>query len=280
MDEKVPVATRRARSAVGLDLAMVALAMVSIALLAWEQYASLAPQSQRLLLFLDIAIVAVFWFEYAWRWSRSPGKWAFVRANWYELPGMIPILPGMERYGTIRLFRLLRILRILRLVGALRRFEPIERAMDRYVRRNKMGYVALLALGVVAVCATLAWLLEPQTFPTMGDALWWAIVTATTVGYGDFVPLTDAGRLIGVVLMLLGVGIIGTLAATLSSFLVERRFDEERKAAPGPPPAAAPPALPLPGLGLAAELERLARLRERGELSEPEFAEAKRRLLR
>lgn len=104
------------------------------------------------------------------------------------------------------------------------------------------------------------------------------VVTATTLGYGDFFPRTGAERAVGVVLMFLGVGLIGTFAATLSSFLVERRFEAEELPGEGAGAPLPGPAAPLPGYSVAAELERLARLRERGLLTEEEFAAAKRKL--
>jgi len=248
---------------------MVLLAVTSIVLLVLDsRLDTTAPQHRRILV-ADLVIVVIFWIEYLARLLAHEDRWRFVRANWYELPGMVPILPGMEAYGAVRLFRLLRILRVLRLVGALRRFERFEKALDRYVRRSKIGWIVLLAAIVVLCCAAGAWLIEPETFPTYGDALWWAIVTATTVGYGDFYPHSGGGRIVGVVLMLLGVGLIGTFAGTLSGFLVERRFAEA--STPGP--------LPVPGQQLAAELERLAILHERGKLSDAEYAAAKKRLL-
>lgn len=257
------------------DVAMLALAAVSIALLAVQEWAPPDPALDARLLQLDLAIVAVFWVEYAWRLAtarrRYPSRWEFVKAAWYDLPGMVPILPGMEGLAGVRALRLLRMLRVLRLVGALRRFERFDRGVQRYFLASKFGWVLLLALTVIAVCAAVVWVVEPETFPTFPDALWWGVVTATTVGYGDFVPRSGLGRSAGVALMFLGVGLIGTFAATLSSFLVERRV--EQRMAEGPAPA-----LPV-AFSIPAELERLARLHERGRLTDEEFARAKQRLL-
>lgn len=266
------MAAETAKARLWRDVAMVTLAVVSIAILVVQETQALTDAQDRLLLWLDLGVVTVFWVEYLWRlWvaprtGRYASRWDFVKASWYDLPGMVPILPGMEGLGGMRLLRLLRVLRILRLVGALRRFERFDRLLDRYFRESKLGFVLLLVLTVQLVCAAVVWVTEPWNFG--GDFLnawWWAIVTSTTVGYGDFFPREGMGRLAGVVLMFVGVALIGTLAATLSSFLVEARFQA--------PPAEGPAA------GLAAELERLEGLKARGALSEDEFAAAKRRLL-
>jgi voltage-gated potassium channel len=134
--------------------------------------------------------------------------------------------------GNAKFVLLIRLARIARLVmagtGARRLFARI-------------GRVAIVALGVVFIGAALAYRAEHATnpgFATYGDSLWWAIVTLTTVGYGDIVPKTTAGRVDGVIIMVTGVGVLGVLAGSLASFF---RLDgspdsaaDEQAAAPMP----------------------------------------------
>ena len=103
---------------------------------------------------------------------------------------------------------------------------------------------------------------------TGGDALWWAVVTITTVGYGDFYPVTTLGRLTGVSVMFAGVGIIGALASILASILVPPPKSDDDAA-----PAAAPSATPDPATTTAilAELTALrAEVRALREVRPPE----------
>jgi voltage-gated potassium channel len=123
-------------------------------------------------------------------------------APWFLIPGAQP--------GQFVV--LLRLARVARLVVA-------SRGSRRLFER--LGRVAALALGVVFVGSLVAYHAEHPTnpeFATFGDSLWWGIVTLTTVGYGDIVPKTTAGRWAGVLIMVTGVGVLGTLAASLSSF--------------------------------------------------------------
>ena len=154
-------------------------------------------------------------------------------APWFLFPG--------ARAGQFVV--LLRLARLARLVmasrGARRLFERI-------------GRVAAVAGGVTVVGSLVAYHAEHPTnpgFATIGDALWWGIVTLTTVGYGDSVPKTATGRWAAVVIMLTGVAVLGLLAGSLASFF---RLDNGQTAGDSPPdeslagesPAAEPAAAP------------------------------------
>jgi voltage-gated potassium channel len=86
---------------------------------------------------------------------------------------------------------------------------------------QRLGAVALVAVGVTILGAAVAYRAEHAAnpgFKTFGDALWWAVVTLTTVGYGDIVPETTAGRVDGVMIMIAGVAVLGLLAGSMASF--------------------------------------------------------------
>jgi voltage-gated potassium channel len=83
--------------------------------------------------------------------------------------------------------------------------------------------IVLIALVLVLIAGALQRVVEPQTFPTFGVAMWWAATTVTTVGYGDVVPHTAGGRIVAVCLMLVGLGLIPTLTSAVVAVLLSKR---------------------------------------------------------
>lgn len=100
------------------------------------------------------------------------------------------------------------------------------RARRAIARRRIFRYLtgALVVLSFAA--GVLAWLVARRDFETLGDALWWALVTLATVGYGDVVPESTWGRIIGSVVIVMGVTFLAMLTATVTSYLVSAEEDE------------------------------------------------------
>ncbi|HJQ93345.1 MAG TPA: ion transporter, partial [Candidatus Thermoplasmatota archaeon] len=220
------------------DWVLVGLLAGSVAIMFWYE-AARGPELRLALAYVDLALVGFFAIEWAWRVAHDerPARYA-LRHGW-ELLGMVPLLlpaPGFLRF--LRLFRLVRILRVFGRLG-----ESLG-TWERIAKQSQILQIGLIAGSVTIVGALLVWALErnvPDThIPDFKTAIWWAVVTVTTVGYGDVTPLSNTGRFVAAILMVTGIGTIGALASSVASVLITEKADAAGRGAAAP---LAPPAM-------------------------------------
>ena len=192
----------------------------------------------------DNVICVIFLADFAINLARSRPKrdYFITQRGWLDLLGSFPALVGFPATALLRLARLSRLVKIRRMLSGSNRRRLIRDVMQN--RGQYAGFITVLsAFLVISVSTLLVIQLESgapdATITTGGDALWWALVTITTVGYGDAYPVTSLGRVTAVFVMVAGVGIIGSLASILASLLVpQAEPDADRSEAP-PDPALA-----------------------------------------
>ncbi len=194
------------------ELPLMVLAFAMIPLLVGPLLWSLSPEEEAVFLTLDYFIWALFAVDMGIKVIIAPHRLAYLRKHWIEV--MVVIIP---------FFRPLRLLRIF-LFGS--------RAWVGMRRLVHVDFLLVYGIGLVIIAATVVASVEGgenasiQSFP---DALWWAVVTITTVGYGDMVPITVAGRAVAFILMLGGIAFFSGVTANLASFMV-RGEDSHKKA--------------------------------------------------
>jgi voltage-gated potassium channel len=180
-------------------------------------------------IFGDWMVWLIFLGDYLIGVAGTRERWDYSRRNWHKIVVIVlsfPLLPSL--FALTRLARLVRLVRLVRLTVVLAR---AIRGLGTVIGRQGLLYVLVVTVFLVLGSAAGLMLLEPATveagFP---DALWWAIVTATTVGYGDIAPTSLWGRVIGTLLMLTGIGLISTLAAAVTAHFVGQDEGSELKA--------------------------------------------------
>jgi voltage-gated potassium channel Kch len=106
----------------------------------------------------------------------------------------------------------------------------VERWYERLTLVRAVSTIVLVAIVLVLVAGLLERIVEPETFTSIGLAYWWAVTTVTTVGYGDIVPESPGGRVVGAMLMLTGLALIPTLTSVIVSTLLykTRKSEQER----------------------------------------------------
>ncbi len=155
-------------------------------------------------------------------------KRAALRAHWLDVAIVVvsfPIAPALLAFA--RLGRMLRLLRLIRLTALGSRALAAEKLLTS---RQGFRYVALATALLVVIAGFAISVADPESFSNPWLGIWWAITTVTTVGYGDIVPHSLAGRILAGALMLVGIGFLSMLTAAIaSSFVSEDQKEEERE---------------------------------------------------
>jgi voltage-gated potassium channel len=115
----------------------------------------------------------------------------------------------------------------------MKRRNLLQRAVDRFAAdpasvKNAVYVMIVATVGIVVVGGVIVWVFDRQDFPDLGGAMWYTLQTVTTVGYGDEVPTTEVGRLVGASVMIVGVALIAILTASITSVFVEAAQRRQR----------------------------------------------------
>ena len=151
----------------------------------------------------DLAVWSVFAIELAARVILAPDKRSYIRSHWVDV--LLVAVP------FLRPLRLLRIVVVTLRIGV-----GVSQALS-------IERMLIYATTLAVVCACAARIVEPETFPTLTAALWWALVTMSTVGYGDISPATDTGKAVAVPLLIGGITVFGVLTANLATMMVREQ---------------------------------------------------------
>jgi voltage-gated potassium channel len=180
-----------------------------------------------------LSVVFLGDFAYRLRTTHSRSDYFLRQWGWADLLASLPI-PSLK---ILRLFRLIRVWRLMRLYGA--------RNIVRIVVKDRAGsaLLSMILMGILVLQFGSLWMLALEqgkagaNVETASDAIWYVLVTMSTVGYGDQFPVTTQGRLLGAVIIIIGVGIFGTFTGYLANlFLAPKQPDavEEEPSAPAP----------------------------------------------
>lgn len=176
-----------------------------------------------------IDVVVKTW-AFGWNWLRGRSAWVSIAVIVVSYPALGEALASarlirltrMARLG--RAGRLVRVLRLLRLIAVASR---VTIGLQRILDPQALPYVALLVLLIVTIGGAALYFIELEPAGLrLEDALWWAVVTVTTVGYGDVIPQTGAGRVVAVVVMIVGIAFASLLTAEIAAYLNRRSQSE------------------------------------------------------
>lgn len=199
-------------------LVILTLCLFVLAALFVDAVFSLPAEVSRLLGYFDTFVCFIFLGDFIYNLITSANRGAYLlRWGWLDLLSSLPNLRFL-RWG-----RLARLLRIVWLIRGFRSFRELIALIYRNRAQGTLATVALLSFLLVVFAAIAVLLCETvpaANIRTAPQALWWAWVTITTVGYGDFYPVTPAGRLVALGLMTAGVGLFGVFTAYIATFFI------------------------------------------------------------
>ena len=184
----------------------------------------LTPEMDGLIDKIDFFICLIFLGDFFYRFYHAPSKLRFMRWGWIDFVSSIPMLP--TRSG--RMFRVVKIFRLLRA------FRSVRLLLTYLMRNRTQNTFVTVASGTCLLAMVSSMMIlniekdeANANIKTPSDALWWSVVTVTTVGYGDKYPVTDAGRVVAAILMTAGVGLFGTFTGFIASMFVEPDIKRE-----------------------------------------------------
>jgi len=200
------------------ELFMVLLSIAVLLMLAADILFDLDDAHSEIVFFVDFAVCIVFFLDFLHSLA-----WAEDRKRYFLTWGWLDLISSTPAIGPLRLGRAARFIRVLRILRGIRSL----RVVGLYVYRNRAQSTLLatvLITAIVIVGSSIA-ILEVErpargSIVTGQDALWWAVVTASTVGYGDKVPTTVEGRLIGFLLIVAGLALVSVLTAYVAAWFV------------------------------------------------------------
>ncbi|SFL23112.1 voltage-gated potassium channel [Paenibacillus sp. 1_12] len=191
------------------EIGMLVLALISISFIWVEENTSRI---------IDWIIWAIFVIDVCIRFFKAENKLEYIKKNPLDIIAIIPL------DSIFRLARLARVFRIIRIISmSAHFFNPVFKILHT----NGLHKLITFTFVLVFISAIPVYLVEPG-ITTYEDALWWSVVTTTTVGYGDMSPVTFLGRSVAVVLMIIGIGLISMITGTIATYFLS----SEKKSAP------------------------------------------------
>lgn len=229
-----------------VDAVLIVLVLANVVAVILESMPSIPSSLHPLFLGFELLSIAVFSIEYVLRlWSctsedsyRHPiiGRLRFALSplTIVDLVAILPFYLGMLGMD-LRFLRMLRIFRIAKLA----RYSTAVQTFDRVLvlKRGELLITLLLLFVLLVIASSVMYFAEheaqPEQFSSIPAAMWWAVATLTTVGYGDVLPITTLGKIMASVIAVLGIGIFGLPAGILGSgFVEEMRERKKREAHP------------------------------------------------
>ncbi|WP_144212806.1 ion transporter [Shewanella donghaensis] len=197
------------------ELAMMVLSLFSVLLVIILTFSKVDEETRRLLLFIDTSICLLFMSRFFYELFKAPNKKFYLKHHWIDF---VASIPAIEALRIARVFQILRVIRLIRSTRTL--LLPL-------LRQSKQTTLAGLLMAMVLILSTASVIIllveagaEGANIQTAEQAIWWALVTISTVGYGDYYPVSTVGHIIGAIVIVSGVSFFGVISGYMASVFV------------------------------------------------------------
>lgn len=215
------------------DVVLLWIILLSVIIVVLESIPVLNLKFNSFFFYAEWTITVLFTLEYLLRiWSsKTPFKYIFSFWGLVDLLSILPTYLELINFGfhyllAIRIFRLLRVFRIFKLVRFNREAQKLLLALN--ASRHKMGVFLMAVITIMVILGTLMYVIEggENGFTSIPQSIYWAIVTVTTVGFGDIVPQTVAGKFLSSIAMIMGYAIIAVPTGIITVELATKRSED------------------------------------------------------
>jgi voltage-gated potassium channel len=200
------------------QLFMLALCGWALLLLAAATFVRLDDSTRTILNYADYAVCFLFLLDFLNSLWRAEHRWRYMRTwGWIDLLSSIPTVDALRWGRAVRVMRILRVLRLIKSARTIVSFVVGKRAQSAFLAAILLSLLLLVSASIAILQFEVP---AGGNIVSAEDAMWWAVTTMTTVGYGDRYPITSEGRLIAVFLMASGVGLFGTMSGLVASWFL------------------------------------------------------------
>lgn len=216
------------------DIILLWVILASVVVVVLESVPSLRNQFYDVFLVIEWTITVIFTLEYVMRvWStRTPGRYIFSFWGLVDLLSILPTYLELINFGfhyllAVRILRLLRVFRIFKLIRFNREAQKLLLAMKG--SGHKIGVFLMVVVSIMVLLGTLMYVIEggENGFTSIPQSIYWAIVTVTTVGFGDIVPQTVLGKFLSSIAMIMGYAIIAVPTGIISVELAKNKSEDK-----------------------------------------------------
>lgn len=179
---------------------------------------------------VDYIITIIFIVDYVVRLFISKNKKDFFKQNIFDLIAIIPFTSLFKVFRVLKVLKVLKALKILKFARLSAYFARFYKRVKFFFEINGLKYMVFASLFCIVIGGVAIHFVDGMS---VFDGIWWSFVTATTVGYGDISPSTAAGRVIAAILMIVGIGLIGSLTSTITALFFQRHENASKKDAKG-----------------------------------------------